>query len=111
MNQGRPILTDPKKERMALSLFSGTLESGQMIATGSIMLAGNSSLSAFESSGFFFTRGQEFYSTCIDDNQKNTLLSRLNPTIPIPPPNLPAKPGGRFRGIPEPGRASDARRR
>jgi len=34
---------------MALSLFSGTLESGQMIAIGSVMLAGNGSLSAFES--------------------------------------------------------------
>jgi hypothetical protein len=44
MNQGRPILTDPKKERMALSVLSETLESGQMITMGSLMLARNGDL-------------------------------------------------------------------
>jgi hypothetical protein len=84
MNQGRPILTDPKKERMTLSVLSGTLESGQMIAAGSVILAGNGSLSALESCRFFFTRRKEFYNTCMEDNQKNTLLSRWNPTILLP---------------------------
>jgi len=58
MNHGWPILTDPKKERMALSFFSGTLESGQMMALGSIILAGNAFISAFKAVDFSLLVGR-----------------------------------------------------
>jgi len=74
MNHGLPILTDLKKERMTLRVLSGTIDSGQRIATGSVMIAGSGLLSVFDSELLFFAPGQGFYSTCVKDNQKTSFV-------------------------------------
>jgi hypothetical protein len=75
MNQGLPILTDPKKERMTFSVLSGAPASGQIMATGSVMLAGSGLLSVFDSKPVCLAPRQGFYHTRSEDNQKTSFPS------------------------------------
>jgi hypothetical protein len=76
MNQGLPILTDLKKERMAFNELSGALASGQIIAMGSVMLKGNGLLPVYKSKLLLFAPGQGFYNTRMEDNQKTAFVSQ-----------------------------------
>jgi hypothetical protein len=82
MNQGWQILTDPNKERIPLRVLSETLDSGQMMATGLVMMGGNSLPSILESVLLFFVLSPGFYTTSPKDNQK-TSLSRQTTTLSV----------------------------
>jgi hypothetical protein len=63
MNQGLPILTDPKKERMDFSELSGASASGQITAVGSVLFKGKGLLPVHKSELLLFAPGQGFYNT------------------------------------------------
>jgi hypothetical protein len=74
MNHGRQIVTELKKEKRTSRVFSRTLDSGQRIAAGSVIIGGNRLLSFFES-GVFCCSRPGFYNTCMEYNQKSSFHS------------------------------------